>query len=96
MPFEGDHEQDIGLETADGPVCVFDVKDCAIKSNEEIFEGGVQFFMGEGAEGDRALAERATRKNMKSLPYWQAHPFDLLNGEESTDEEFGRVMAKLM
>lgn len=96
MPFEESHASDIGLETADGPVCVYDVKDGAIKSAEEVFEGGVQFFMGQGTEGDRALAERVTRKNMKSLSYWQAHPFDLLNGEEATDEEFGSVMAKLM
>lgn len=96
MPFENSHINDIGLETADGPVCVYDVKDGAIKSAEEIFEGGVQFFMGEGTADDRALAESVTRKNMKSLPYWLAHPFDLLNGEEATDEEFGMVMAKLM
>lgn len=96
MPFEGGHENEIGLQTADGPVCIHDVKDGAIKSAEEIFAGGVQFFMGEGADGDRALAERATRKNMKSLPYWQKHPFELLNGDEATDEEFGMVMARLM
>lgn len=96
MPFEGDHEKDIGLETVDGPVCVYDVSNGAIKPSEDIFEGGVQFFMGEGTGGDRALAERVTRKNMKSLPYWQAHPFDLLSGDEATDEEFGMVMARLM
>lgn len=96
MPFDGDHANDIGLETADGAVCVYDVKDGVIKSSEEIFEGGVQFFMGQGTDGDRALAEKVTRKNMKSLPYWQNHHFDLLNGEEATDDEFGMVMAKLM
>lgn len=96
MPFDDSHANDIGLETADGPVCVYDVKDGVLKPAEEIFEGGVQFFMSQGMEDDRALAERVTRKNMKSLPYWQAHPFDLLNGDEATDEEFGMVMAKLM
>lgn len=96
MPFEDSHANDIGLETVDGPVCVYDVKDGAIKPSAEIFEGGVEFFMGQDAVGDRALAERITRKNMKSLPYWQTHPFDLLNGEEATDEEFGTMMAKVM
>jgi len=95
MPLEGEHEKDIGFQSPDGPVCVYDSKDGKIKSGEEIFEGGVQFFLGEVADGDRALAERLTRKNMKALPYWQAHPFALLDGEEATDQEFGEAMAKL-
>lgn len=95
MPFEGNHANDIGLETADGPVCIYDVKDGAMKSSEDIFEGGVQFFMGPATNGDRALAERITRKNMKALPYWQAHPFAGLEGAEATDQEFGEAMAKL-
>jgi hypothetical protein len=95
MPFEGDHVNDVGLETAEGPVCKFDVKDGVMKSSEEIFEGGVQFFS-KYTDGDRDLAERVTRKNMKSLPYWNAHPFALLDGTEATDQEFGGVMAKVM
>jgi hypothetical protein len=95
MPFVGDHANDIGLETADGPVCKFDVAEGKMKSPEEIFEGGVQYFTKSVADGDRDLAERITRKNMKSLSYWQAHPFEMLNGEEATDEEFGTAMTKL-
>lgn len=95
MPLEGEHAGDVGLETVDGLVCKFDSVDGAMKPAEEIFEGGVQFFMG-STDGDRTLAERVTRKNMKSLPYWKTHPFDLLAGDEATDEEFGMVMAKLM
>ncbi|MEO5927896.1 MAG: hypothetical protein ABIO72_04200 [Patescibacteria group bacterium] len=95
MPFEGAHVNDIGLETAEGPVCVFDSKDGAIKPSEEIFEGGVQFFMSEAALGDRDLAERLTRKNMKYLAHWQANPFAMLAGIEATDQEFGEAMAKL-
>ncbi len=95
MPFEGNHANDIALETAEGPVCVFDVKDGAIKSAEDIFEGGVQFFMGSVANGDRDLAERLTRKNMKSLPYWQAHPCADLEGVMASDEEFESAMAKI-
>lgn len=95
MPFEGDHANDIGLETAEGPVCKFDSENGSIKSAEEIFEGGVQFFLGSVADGDRDLAERITRKNMKGLAYWQAHPFALLDGAEATDQEFGEAMAKL-
>ncbi len=95
MPFEGDHASDIGIETNDGPVCKYDSQDGHIKSCEDIFEGGVQFFMGEVAHGDRALAERITRKNMKSLSYWKNHPFTELEGAEATDKEFAEAMAKL-
>ncbi len=45
--------------------------------------------------GDRDLAERITRKNMKSLEYWKCHPAEILNGPEATDEEFQEVMASL-
>ncbi len=95
MPFAGPHANDIALETSEGPVCVYDVKDGQMRKSEEIFEGGVQFFASKIADGDRALAERLTRKNMKSLSYWQAHPFPELEGPEATDEEFRRMMAIL-
>ena len=95
MPFEGAHASDIGLEIAEGPVCKFDLENGKIKSGEEIFEGGVGFFTDAVADGDRELATRLTRKNMKSLPHWQAHPFANLEGPEATDEEFQNAMAKL-
>lgn len=95
MPFEGNHANDIGLETVDGPVCVHDVEHGAIRSAEKIFEGGVEFFAGAAADGDRALAARLARKNMKALPYWQAHHFAELDGEEATEEEFTAAMARI-
>ncbi len=96
MPFEGNHVNDIGLETAEGPVCKFDVADGVIKSPEDIFMGGVEFFAGSVCDGDRELAEKMTRKNMKMLPYWQARPFAMLDGEEVSDEQFAELMAKMM
>ena len=93
MPLEGEHEKDFGMETADGPVCINDAENGKIKNGQEIFEGGVQFFLTLG--GDRALAERLTRKNMQALPYWQKHPFAELSGIAATEEEFGAAMAKL-
>lgn len=96
MPFEGNHANDIGFETGDGPVCIFDSKDGQIKSAEEIFDGGVQFFASSVADGDRGFAERITRKNMKSLPYWKHRPFTGLDGPEATDQEFRAAMTKLM
>lgn len=95
MPLEGDHVGDVGIETAEGVVCKFDIADGVIKPAEDIFEGGVQFFLSAVADGDRALAERLTRKNMSALPHWQANPFALLEGEQSTDEEFGVAMTKM-
>jgi hypothetical protein len=95
MPLEGDHAGDIGFESPDGPVCKFDSVDGKMKSPEDIFEGGVLFFQEAVANGDHDLAERLTRKNMKGLVYWQAHPFALLDGAVASDEEFGMAMAKL-
>lgn len=95
MPFEGDHANDIALELPEGPVCKFDAPEGKMKSPEEIFEGGVNYFAEAVAEGDRDLAARLTRRNMKDLAYWQDRPFALLEGELSSDEEFGAMMAKL-
>ncbi len=95
MPFEGNHSNDIGLETPEGPVCTMDSENGAIKAPETIYQGGVEFF-GQYTDGDQALAERLTRKNMTDLPYWQKHPFAELQGDQATDEEFGAVMQKIM
>ena len=95
MPLEGEHAEHFGMETPDGPVCMHDSENGQIKPPEEIFEGGVQFFLGEVAGEDRGLAERLVRKNMKSLAYWKSHPFAMLDGSEATDEEFAEAMAKL-
>lgn len=95
MPFVGSHADDIGLELPEGPVCKFDSENGKVKSGEQVFEGGVLFFVGEVTDGDRDLAERLTRKNMNSLPYWQAHPFGGLTGAEATHEEYQTAMSKL-
>ncbi|MFZ2804467.1 MAG: hypothetical protein WA001_04545 [Patescibacteria group bacterium] len=95
MPFVGKHENEIAFETAEGPVCKYDGQDGKIKPAEEIFNGGVEFFAGSVTDGDRDLAARLTRKNMKALPHWQKNPFALLDGPEATDQEFGAAMGKL-
>ncbi len=95
MPLEGNHANDIGLELPEGPVCKFDSEHGSIKSGDQIFEGGVSFFADAVADGDRELGARITRKNMKSLRYWQIHQFAALAGPEATDDEFCAAMAKL-
>lgn len=94
MPFDGAHQGDVGLELPEGKVCKFDIENGAVKSPEAIFAGGVAFFS-QYTDGDRALAERLTRTNMKSLPHWRAHPFAELEGREATDEEFANAVSKL-
>jgi hypothetical protein len=82
-----------GDETAD--FCLYCVKaDGTVKSCEEIFAGGVQFFMSQIGD-DRQLAEKITRKNMSRQPYWQTHDCEILKGEMATDEEFAEAMKKL-
>lgn len=65
-----------------------------VKSCEEIFEGGVQFFMSQIGD-DRGLAERITRRNMRLQPYWQGREYPALQGDIATDEEFEEVLRKL-
>ena len=75
--------------------CLFCVNaDGNVKSCEEIFEGGVQFFLGQ-LGGDRNMAEKIVRKNMNQLPYWQGKECEALKGEMVTDEEFNEILKKL-
>ncbi|MFA5249167.1 MAG: zinc ribbon domain-containing protein [Candidatus Paceibacterota bacterium] len=68
--------------------------DGSVKSCEEIFEGGVQYFMSQIGD-DRKMAEKVTRKNMSGQPYWQGKGCEILQGEMATDEEFAEVLKKL-
>ena len=95
MPFEGNHANDIGLETSEGPICVHDVEEGKMKGPTEIFEGGVQWYMGAVTNGVRDLAERLCRKNMNSLPYWQQHPDPVLEGPQATEVEHAAAMANI-
>lgn len=95
MPLEGEHAGDFGFDSLDGPVCRFDSENGAIKSPEDIFAGGVAFFADAVAAGNVELASRLTRRNMRTLAYWQAHPFTLLDGPVATDDEFSSAMAQM-
>jgi len=68
--------------------------DGSVKTCEEIFEGGVQFFLSQ-IGGDRKMAEKITRKNMNGLPYWQDKDCSILKDEMATDEEFAEAMKKM-
>jgi hypothetical protein len=93
MPLERISDFEGGDEKAD--FCVHCVnEDGSVKSCEEIFAGGVEFFLG-AIGGERAAAERITRKNMLMQPYWQGKDCAVLQGETATDEEFAEAMGGL-
>jgi hypothetical protein len=69
-------------------------EDGKVKSCDEIFNGGVKFFM-KAVGADSQLAEKVTRKNMLNLPYWQGIDCEVLKGEIATDEEFAEALKKL-
>ena len=69
-------------------------KEGNVKSCEEIFNGGVEFFMSQIGD-DRVMAEKVTRKNMCALPYWQENDCECLKGEVATDEEFAEILSKI-
>jgi hypothetical protein len=88
-----DRKELIGLKTDQGHFCVHCVdENKKVRSCEEIFEGGVQFFMSAVPNVDRNFAEKITRKNMSGLKYWQGGNYPCLNGEKATDDEFQEVL----
>ena len=90
MPLE--HEGEIGAKLPEGFVCIHCAENGKVKSCKDIFEGGIDFFLSMLPDADRSLAEKLTRRNMKSLPYWQANPDSILNGPVASDKEFASVM----
>ena len=69
-------------------------EDGQIKSCDEIFEGGVQFFVS-ATGSSREEAEKLVRKNMRALPYWQDKATACLNGAIATDIEFQNALEKI-
>lgn len=75
--------------------CLYCVnEDGSVKSCEEIFEGGVQFFTSQIGL-DKKLAEKITRKNMVTLPQWKGKNYKILEGDMATDAEFAQVLKSL-
>ena len=88
-------KEDFAGSDENSKFCVHCVNpDGSVKSGTEIFQGGVEFFL-ENLGGDRALAEKITRKNMNGLAYWQENPCEILQGEQASDEEFAAALSKL-
>ncbi|MCX6732954.1 MAG: zinc ribbon domain-containing protein [Candidatus Roizmanbacteria bacterium] len=94
MPLE--KKEDVGLVNTSGSFCRYCVKkDGKVKTADQIFAGGVSFFMHSIEGTPLALAERITRRNMKSLPFWKARKDQCLVGDEATDEEYADAMKKV-
>lgn len=90
MPLTKKEDFAMGDENSD--FCVYCTHpDGTPKSCEEVFEGGVQYFMST-LGGDRGLAEKVTRKNMQSLSYWKDKSCSCLTGDVVSDEEFSKLM----
>jgi hypothetical protein len=88
-------KEDFALGDEKSEFCLYCVNpDGSVKSCEEIFEGGVQFFMNT-LGGDRKLAEKVTRKNMTMQSYWKDKDCAVLKGEMTTDEQFAQILKKL-
>jgi hypothetical protein len=88
-------KEDFALGDENSQFCLYCANaDGNVKSCEEIFEGGVQFFMG-NLDGDRQMAEKITRKNMNMQSYWQGKDCAILKGETATDAEFAEALKKL-
>lgn len=88
-------KEDFAAGNENSNFCRFCVNtDGSVKSCDEIFEGGVQFFVSQ-IGGDRSMAEKITRKNMSRQPYWQSKNHEILKGEMATDEEFAEALKKL-
>lgn len=93
MPLNKKGDFALGDENSD--FCLYCVNtDGSVKSCEEIFEGGAQFFMNQ-IGNDRKMAEKITRKNMSRPQYWQGKDCECLKGEMATDEEFAEIMKKM-
>ncbi len=93
MPLE--REEDCAQGDINARFCVYCVNaDGSVRSCEEIFNGGVQFFM-DSLGGERQEAERITRKNMSQQPYWQGKECEILRGEMATDEELAEALGKM-
>ena len=91
-----DNPEYIGAQTEAGLFCKFCVKeDGTPKSCQEIFNGGVHFFVQSIPGTSRELAERVTRKNMNRLPYWQDRKDECLTGVQATDAEYQEILNKL-
>lgn len=88
-------KQDFALEDESSEFCRFCVDEKGnVRSCEEVFEGGVDYFMSQLGE-DRELAERLTRLNMSRQLYWQGKDEEVLKGELATAQEFASAMDKL-
>jgi len=82
MPLE--KKEDFALGDENSKFCAYCVNpDGSLKSGAEIFNGGVQFFLG-ALGGEKSFAEKITRKNMSQLPYWQEHALESLKGDMTT------------
>ena len=87
--------EDFGNQDIKSEFCVHCMNsDGSIKSCEEIFEGGVYFFMTQ-TWANSILAEKIVRKNMRKLPHRQGGVYEILEGSVATDDEFAELLQRI-
>ena len=88
-------KEDFGCQNESLDSCVHCTnKDWEVKPCQEIFDWWVAFFV-QATWSSRDLAEKLTRKNMLSLPYWSDKKCDCLSWDIATDDEFAECLKKL-
>jgi hypothetical protein len=88
-------KEDFSMNDENAKFCAYCVNpDGGVKSCEEIFNGGVGYFL-KTLGGEKSMAEKITRKNMSQQPYWRGKDCEVLKGEMATDAEFMAAMQKL-
>ena len=86
--------EDFGNHNINSESCIYCTNsDGSIKSCEEIFDEGVEFFV-ERTWANNILAEKIVRKNMRQLPHRQWEKHEILNGPIATDDEFAELLQR--
>lgn len=94
MPLE--NPSDVGTTIGKDSFCIHCTdQNKNLKSCQEIFDGGVQFFLSVLPDMPKDFAEKIVRKNMNFLPYWKTNFDACLNGPEASEQEFKDVLKRL-
>jgi hypothetical protein len=89
--------EDFALKDEASEVCCFcSNEDGSVKSCNEIFEGGVNYFMSVLKGYDKSFVEKIVRYNMNTnCPHRKGKDDAILKWEMASPEEFEEVMKRL-
>lgn len=89
--------EDFAEKNVNNEICCFcSNEDGSIKTCEEIFNSGVNYFMGIQNKYDKTFVEKIVRYNMNNnCPYWKGKNESILVGDMASEEEFIEIMNSL-